>query len=826
MDSQVVRIKPYQYIHVLDNNTNVTRTEIGPKMFTRQEHEKLITSPLDMVVVPPQHYVIIADPVKLDDGKIVMSKFGQPVLRLGDEEIRFAGEPFPLFFGERQLGAIMPLKTVQANSALHLIATRDFSYTVGEGKDAKEVKRRAGDEWLFKGPGTYIPRIDVTIKGPVNATVILKGEALRLKAIKTMVDRTNTKRECGEEWLVRTPGAYLPSVDEAIVKVVTGHVVTITDALKLRAEKNFVDVYGKQRKVGEEWLVTSDMTDSHIPDVYETILGTVSATVLGANNYCVIIDPVDAKGRQQLGRKEVRRGERTFFLQPGERLEDNKVKNVYVLTPEEALLLRALEEYDGHQPGDRWMVHGPCTFVPSVQVEIIEKRSAIPLDKNEGVYVRDIKTGRIRSEMGKSYMLKASEELVAKELPDIVEQLLAKDVRLEKDAVVPVGDRNKTRVVTLRLPHNSACQVYDYKAKKSRVVFGPDLIALDYDEQFTILSLSGGKPKVNHKIKSLVLLLGPDFMTDIIQVDTADHAKLQITLSYKYHFDATPENGSLLFKHPDFVGDVCKTMASKIRSTVASNNFDMFHKNSAQIIQNAIFGDKSVYEFPSNSLKVSGVDVQSVEPVDQKTRDSLMKTVQLAIEITTQSQQANARHEAEKLDQEAQGLLRKKQLEENAKAEKIKEELLRLRVDNNTIEATGRARAEAKARTEAARIEAEASVEQAKLKAQAIKIKIDTEMELQKMKQDFNIEHQKKVDELELQKKKTLTEIESNKFKAMVGAIGPKTISAMARAGPELQAKLLSGLGLKSVMITDGSSPINLFNAASGLIATPKRSKQ
>jgi major vault protein len=33
-----------------------------------------------------------------------------------------------------------------------------------------------------------------------------------------------------------------------------------------------------------------------------------------------------------------------------------------------------------------------------------------------------------------------------------------------------------------------------------------------------------------------------------------------------------------------------------------------------------------------------------------------------------------------------------------------------------------------------------------------------------------------------------------------------------------LQVKMLQALGLKSTLITDGSSPINLFNTASGLI--------
>ena len=44
-----------------------------------------------------------------------------------------------------------------------------------------------------------------------------------------------------------------------------------------------------------------------------------------------------------------------------------------------------------------------------------------------------------------------------------------------------------------------------------------------------------------------------------------------------------------------------------------------------------------------------------MEPVDQRTRDSLQKSVQLAIEITTNSQEAAARHEAERLEQEAKG---------------------------------------------------------------------------------------------------------------------------------------------------------------------------
>ena len=49
------------------------------------------------------------------------------------------------------------------------------------------------------------------------------------------------------------------------------------------------------------------------------------------------------------------------------------------------------------------------------------------------------------------------------------------------------------------------------------------------------------------------------------------------------------------------------------------------------------------FRFPNNNLVITSIDIQSVEPVDQRTRDSLQKSVQLAIEITTNSQEASAR---------------------------------------------------------------------------------------------------------------------------------------------------------------------------------------
>ena len=54
------------------------------------------------------------------------------------------------------------------------------------------------------------------------------------------------------------------------------------------------------------------------------------------------------------------------------------------------------------------------------------------------------------------------------------------------------------------------------------------------DEHFTQLSLSGGKPKRPGVIRSLALLLGPDFCTDVITIETADHARLSLQLAYNW----------------------------------------------------------------------------------------------------------------------------------------------------------------------------------------------------------------------------------------------------------------------------------------------------
>jgi major vault protein len=217
--SGVIRLKPQQFIHILDNNTGVTRLELGPQTITLQDHERLVLEPTPTLIIPPQHYCIVKNPVLRDEtGEPLADRYSQIRLRYGDREIRLSQDPFPLYPGEELDLDVTPLHVVETNQALRLRAIRDLT----DG----EVVRAAGDEWLFEGPGTYIPRVEVEVAETIAAIVIKPNQALKLLAQQNCIDRQGQQRRTGEEWLVREEGAYLPGVDEEVIAVVQAFVLT------------------------------------------------------------------------------------------------------------------------------------------------------------------------------------------------------------------------------------------------------------------------------------------------------------------------------------------------------------------------------------------------------------------------------------------------------------------------------------------------------------------------------------------------------------------------------------------------------------------------
>ncbi|XP_069102265.1 major vault protein-like [Argopecten irradians] len=844
----IIGLKPHFYVHVTDLNKNITSLVIGPTTVVLKNNEQLHRGPLPMIKVPPGHYCVIENPcINYVPGQVCKNLLGQT-------QVKFHQAPFPLLPGESLYGApnyqmgresymsaMKPIPVVKADHAIRLKAILDFEDEIG--------KYQAGDQWQLNGPLSYKPRPEVEIEKIVDPVVIRMGEALKLRATQDFTDRNGTQRVTGEEWMHYISGAYLPDVFEEVLGIEKEITLTPDLGLRLRATQSTTDRLGVKRLVGEEWLVTGEDIDQYLPEIGVEIVNKENRVVVKKGEYCIVQDVVDSNCKPQLGKRELRKGCCSFFLHPGESLEKGKVQSAYILSENEAVILQAEEEIvekSGkgktvtRKPGDRWMIRGPQDYTPPLHVVVVDKRKQIPLSKNEGIYVQDRQTGKVRAEMGpQSYMLTENEELWTKELPGDTENLLkqgggsgAGDIRKMayfEQSIDPqmLKGRNKGHVVTFRCPGNTAVQVYNYLEKTARVVFGPDLVILGPHENFNVLSLSAGKPKKEGAMKSLCLMLGPDFITDILEVETADHARLKIQLAFNNHFEferGNPESEMSIFSVPDFIGNACRQIGSRIRGAVAQVQFDEFHRHSAIVIQTAVFGRNSKGElnsrlkFPMNNLVISSIDIQSIEPVDVKMRDSLSKSVQLAIEISTSSIEAAASHEAARNEQIAQGHLERQKLSNEKASEQERTKLLELQAVAAAVESTGQATAEAQAQAERIVIECESEIEGAKLKAKAEEIEHYARQDTQEKMRKQELAYLRSQTELEVHKLRTMADIEVEKFQKMVNVIGADTLSAIATSGPETQVKMLKALGLQSTLITDGSSPINLFNTASGLI--------
>jgi len=368
-------------------------------------------------------------------------------------------------------------------------------------------------------------------------------------------------------------------------------------------------------------------------------------------------------------------------------------------------------------------------------------------------------------------------------------------------------------------------QIYNLKSKSNRIVFGPNLAILGPEEEFTLTTLSGFTPKRPDACQTLFLKLGPVFSTDQFDVETVDHTKLQLKISYNWCFDIQNSESEALkiFTIRDFVGDMCLTLASKIRSSISTLTFEDFHKNSDRFIKRAVFGESDDgilknYRFENCGLLINDVDIQTVVPSDPNTQTLLQKSVALAIELATKTIEQDYNIQAQIKDQEFKGELEKLKIQNEIILLGKKIELNKLKNQSAVIEKTGLSEAQAEAYKKATLIEATSHVEYAELEKQSYEI--DQIFELKRQEKQYCNTYLDKSETMRVELKDIVEKnsCESNKFKEIMESLGPQTLIEIAKSGPELQAKLLQGLNLSGYVLTDGNNPINLFNLANNLV--------
>ena len=67
--------------------------------------------------------------------------------------------------------------------------------------DRFKVERFMCDIYLFKGPGTYIPRKEEAIIDLVESTIVKPDTGILFEALYDMVDMSGTERKAGSLWV-------------------------------------------------------------------------------------------------------------------------------------------------------------------------------------------------------------------------------------------------------------------------------------------------------------------------------------------------------------------------------------------------------------------------------------------------------------------------------------------------------------------------------------------------------------------------------------------------------------------------------------------------
>jgi Shoulder domain len=426
-----------------------------------------------------------------------------------------------------------------------------------------------------------------------------------------------------------------------------------------------------------------------------------------------VYDAIDGE-THPIGTELVIRGSDTSFYIPRTGLEvvpgdQGYVRKAWRLTKNTGLHVRVVKPYvaaEGDQlpPGvypagaEVFLRDKEGFFFPSESLEVKGIVFAMPIAEKEGLYVRDIETGRIQTVAGPcSYLRDPTKvEVIDRALPADTAQLYG------------LGP-GRGLALSIYIPPSYAVLV---TAKSKReVVKGPQTRILAYDEELEVLRLSTGRPKSDEALlPTCFLQIEGNKVSDVVRVKTADHVELEVSLSYRVSFVTRGGEPERWFNVRNYVGLLCDHLGSILRAAARSTSIDVFHASSTEILRTAVLGEKRGIEpregryFEENGMWVYDVEVLDVRILDEDVKKLMIDAQRMAIHSEVSRRQQELRLQSEKLREEVDREVYGAQIETLAKAVELEGARERLmlaqagaKMELHKIEQVSRARNEAEA---------------------------------------------------------------------------------------------------------------------------------
>ncbi len=627
-----------------------------------------------------------------------------------------------------------------------------------ELRDGRFVPMRADDAGGAGGVSPFITASSAQY-------VVLENPAKDAAARPVKGSNSSIELSVGRRIVVPGPASF-PLWPGQRARVVNGHELYEDQYLRVRV---YDAVDGETATIGAERIVKGSDVSFFVPKTGLEVVPEGSSYVRNAvtltdGQYCVLRGPK--------GRRRFVRGPGTVFPDAWEDFATRALP-AWPLKKDKGLHVRVLKSFEAK--AGEVVAPGPYTagqelfvearegfFFPTEELEVLGEVSSIALAEKEGVYVREIGTGRIRTVVGPCSFV-----------PDPTQVELVARPKPQREGPL-------TRAVVVTIPPSYAVLVTG--KTKREVVKGPQVRILDYDEELGALSLSTGTPKSDAKpLTTSFLLVDGNKVSDVLEVRTADHVALQVRLSYRVSFTSKPGvDDARWFNVNDYVSLLCDHLGSLVRAAVRRAPVDRFQAQSTDLIRTAILGERGESgragrEFEENGMLVYDVEVLEVRILDEEVQTLLSDAQRAAIT----SEVERRAHELRLLDERAKEHVNRAVYD--AQRESVAAEL-QLEGARRELAA---ARAEGKA--EAARIEV---VAKAKQHAEALEVTSSAEAQAAARRG-------------EVERAQLTAKVEA--FKAQMGALHPELVATLKALGNQQLAAALTE-NLSPLAILGGES--------------------
>jgi len=552
-----------------------------------------------------------------------------------------------------------------------------------------------------------------------------------------------------------------------------------------------------------------------------------NAVVLTEKEFCVIID-ADGRRKVSRGPDRVFPGPYDTFMTEGSR---NRVYDAYELLPQRALWLRVISEIskselaghlpngsssvltkDTYYPGDEILLKKlNAFFFPFDKIEVLSPNTgqavvgndheqvlieAIGIDQKSGIYTRKLDTGAAELVKGRvSYLVDPAKEVHINRIvsaEDWNHWILAH--RPHKDEVTqPVVT---PWAVSIRIPANQA--VLATSAIGQRVIEGPCVELLEYEEKLASMCLSTGKPKSDDtKKKTCFLRTNGNRVTDIIRIETADFVEIDVRVTYHVTFEQSHKEK--WFNHSNYVQVLCEHLRSLVRNHSRQVTLANLWGNISNIIRGLILGEREEGEkgasgrpgrfFDENGMHVTEVEVLTSKILDEAIAEQFLKVQREIVQYQIGDQEMTAKLASDTVRAKAQA----KQGALQRETEQMKAELNKVIADLShagrlhTIELQQKEAAfklEREEELERERMAAELERERIRSDAKGAIALAEAERQREIEEKRNEISHKAAADATEL--KKLLIEVQAQAKATENGSIQPGLIEAMTALGDKL----------------------------------------